>query len=109
MTDFEPQLVQKPLPKIPLPQGWSDMTLLALLHITTLARLAILNARQWPDGSECDGLRLRADNDRIKCEIALLERELAVKDARFNRLTGLLPPGGDVENGGFDGFLAFTP
>jgi putative transposase len=45
-----------------------------------------MNARNWPDGYECDGLRLRADNDRLKCEIALLERELAIKDARFNRL-----------------------
>jgi len=81
MTDFEPQLEQQPLPKIPLPQGWSKLALLALLQIVTLARLAILNARNWPDNSECDGLRLRADNDRLKCEVALLERELCIKDA----------------------------
>jgi len=86
MTDFEPNLELKPLPKIPLPQGWCDLTLIALLQVITLARLAILNARNWPDGSECDGLRLRADNDRLKTEVALLERELAIKDARFNRL-----------------------
>ena len=30
MTNFEPQLELKPLPKIPLPQGWSDLVLLAL-------------------------------------------------------------------------------
>ena len=69
MTEFEPQLELKPLPKIPLPQGWSDLVLLALLHVVTLARLAIMNARNWPD-SECDGLRLRAENDRLKCEVA---------------------------------------
>ena len=85
MTEFEPELELKPLPKIPLPHGWSKVVLLALLHVTTLARLAIMNARNWPD-SECDGLRLRAENDRLKCEIAMLERELAIKDARFNRL-----------------------
>jgi len=85
MTEFEPQLEQKPLPKIPLPHGWSDLVLMALLHVTTLARLAIMNTRNWPD-VECDGLRLRADNDHLKCEIALLERELAIKDARFSRL-----------------------
>jgi hypothetical protein len=67
MTEFEPQLEQKPLPRIPLPQGWGDLVLLALLHVVTLARLAIMNARNWPDYSECDGLRLRADNDRLKC------------------------------------------
>ena len=86
MTDFEPQLEQKPLPKIPLPQRWSELVLMALLHVTTLARLAIMNARNWPDGLECDGLRLRADNDRLKCEVALIERELTIKDARFSRL-----------------------
>ena len=81
MTDFELQLEPKPLPKIPLPQGWCNLTLIALLQIVTLARLAILNARNWPD-FECDGLRLHADNDRLKCEVALLERELAIKDAQ---------------------------
>ena len=85
MTDFEPNLEPVPLPKIPLPQGWSDLTLMALLHVITLARLAIMNARNWPD-AECDGLRLRADNDRLKSENALLEREIVIKDARFNRL-----------------------
>ena len=85
MTDFEPNLETSPLPKIPLPQGWSDLVLLALLHTITLARMAIMNARNWPD-VECDGLRLRTENDRLKSEIALLEREIAIKDTRFNRL-----------------------
>ena len=84
MIDFEPQLEQQPLSKIPLPQGWCDLTLLALLQVITLARLAILNARNWPYGSECDGLRLRAENDCLKTEVALLERELTIKNARFN-------------------------
>ena len=59
MSDFEPNLDPEPLPKIPLPQGWSDLVLLALLHTITLARLAIMNARNRPDSPECDGLRLR--------------------------------------------------
>jgi hypothetical protein len=45
MTDFAPQWELKPLPKIPLPQGWSELVLLALLHVITLARLAILKGR----------------------------------------------------------------
>ena len=56
MTDFDPQLEPKPLPKIPLPHGWNELVLLALLHVITLARLAIMNARNWPD-AECDGLQ----------------------------------------------------
>lgn len=57
MVDFEPNLEPTPLPKIPLPKGWTDLTLLALLHVIALARIALLNARLWPDGSECNGLR----------------------------------------------------
>ena len=34
MIEFEPELEPKPLPKIPLPQGWSEVVLLALLHVT---------------------------------------------------------------------------
>ena len=45
-----------------------------------------MNARNWPSDSACNGLRLHAENDRLKYEIAWLERELAIKDARFNRL-----------------------
>ena len=85
MTDLKPNLEVESLPKIPLPQGWTELVLLALLHVVSLARIAILNARNWPDAG-CDGLRLRAENDRFMSEIALLERELAIKDARFNRL-----------------------
>ena len=48
MTDFEPNLETSPLPKIPLPQGWSDLVLFALLHVIALARIALLNARNWP-------------------------------------------------------------
>lgn len=86
MPDFEPNLEVESSPKIPLPSGWCDLTLLSLLHVIALARLAILNARNWPMGSECDGLRLRAENDRLKSEVTLLERELVIKDARFHRL-----------------------
>ena len=86
MIDFEPNLEPESLPEIPLPKGWTKLVLLALLHVISLARIALLNARIWPDGPECDGLRLRAENDRLKSEIALLERELAIKDTRFNRL-----------------------
>ena len=47
MTNFEPQLELKPLPKIPLPQGWSDLVLLALLHVVTLARFDCQTFCNW--------------------------------------------------------------
>ena len=81
--DYEPYIDESDLPKIPLPNGWPDIALTALLHIISMARLAIISARNWPDGPECDGLRLRAENDRLRSEISLLKQELSIKDARF--------------------------
>ena len=86
LSDPEIRLEPGDLPEIPLPKGWSELTLHAVLHVISLARIALLNAYIWPDGPECDGLRLRAENDRLKSEIALLQLEIQIKDARFARL-----------------------
>lgn len=51
-------------PKIPLPDGWPSLALDALLHVMSLARLAIINARNWP--SDADDLNLRATCDRLR-------------------------------------------
>jgi len=84
----EPEIRLEPgdLPEIPLPKGWSELTLHAVLHVISLARIVILNSVNWPDGPECDTLRLRAENDRLKSEIALLQLEITIKDTRFARL-----------------------
>jgi DNA-binding transcriptional regulator YiaG len=73
-------------PKIPLPKGWTDVTLQAILYVIALARLVILNAANWPSDRECDGLRLRVENARLRAEINMLQREITIKDARFARL-----------------------
>ncbi|MCL2624521.1 MAG: DDE-type integrase/transposase/recombinase [Planctomycetaceae bacterium] len=86
LPDLEINLETDDLPAIPLPNGWSELTLQAVLHVITLARIVLLNAHHWPDGAECDTLRLRAENDRLKSEIALLQCEIEIKDARFSRL-----------------------
>ena len=86
MSEIEPTLDLKSPPDIPLPKGWTNLTLQAILHAITMARIVILNSSIWPDGPECDTLRLRAENDRLKSEIALLQAEISIKDARFSRL-----------------------
>ncbi|MCL2119022.1 MAG: hypothetical protein FWH27_11405 [Planctomycetaceae bacterium] len=48
MTEFESELELKPLPKPPLPKGWTTLTLQAILHVIALARIVILNASHWP-------------------------------------------------------------
>ena len=84
----EPDILLDPpeLPEIPLPKGWSEYTLLAVLHVIALARIIVLNVANWPTDSECDGLRLRVENDRLKGEVEMLKMEIAIKDARFSRL-----------------------
>jgi len=86
LSDPDILLDPTPTPEIPLPKGWTELTLQAILHVITLARIVILNAANWPSDRECDGLRLRVENDRLRAEINLLKQELAIKDARFARL-----------------------
>ncbi len=75
-----------PTSEIPLPKGWTALTLRTILHVIAFARIVILNAHNWPDGPECDGLRLRCENNRLQSEVNMLREELAIKDARFARL-----------------------
>ena len=83
----EPDILFDPprLPEIPLPRGWSQHTLLAVLHVIMLARNVVMNVVNWPD-KEYDGLRLRCENDRLRGEVEMLKKELAIKDSRFARL-----------------------
>jgi len=75
-----------PTPEIPLPKGWTELTLQAIRHVIALVRIVILNAANWPLDRECNGLRLRVENNRLRAEINLLKQELAIKDARIARL-----------------------
>jgi hypothetical protein len=47
----EPNLILDPpeVPEIPLPKGWTDYTLLAILHVIALARIVLLNAANCYD------------------------------------------------------------
>ena len=73
-------------PEIPLPKGWTDLTLQANCYVIALARIAILNAGNWPNDRECDGLRLRVENTRLRAEVNMLQSEIAIKDSRFARI-----------------------
>ena len=47
-TDSDINLDPGETPEIPLPKGWTALTLQAILHVIALARIAILNAGNWP-------------------------------------------------------------
>lgn len=50
---FEDDILLDPpeVPKIPLPAGWTNYTLITVLHVIALARIIIMNVANWPDES----------------------------------------------------------
>lgn len=73
-------------PKIPLPRGWSQHARSAMLHIISLAQFALAYTRGWAVNSQVARVRLKADNDRLRQQVAWLTEEIRIKDARM-RLT----------------------
>jgi hypothetical protein len=68
-------------PPFSLPRGWSKHVKSALLHAISLASMVLTATR-----SRLAGSQLERELERANAEIALLKEELAIKDARWNRL-----------------------
>ncbi len=75
-------------PCISLPANWPKHSRSAVLHVITLARLAIVYTRSWAANSANTRVRLAAENSRIKEQVSLLKEELRIKDVRI----GQIPP-----------------
>ena len=58
-----------------------------MLHVMSLTKLAAAHARSWAANSPNARLRLRAENERLQQEVALLRAEIRIKDARMKALT----------------------
>jgi len=71
---------------IVLPGGWPGSVKSALLHAISLTFTAPAFARSKAETSRNVKHRLQADLDQARTENALLEEELRIKDARWNRL-----------------------
>lgn len=65
---------------------------MAFIHALGLARFALLHVRGWAANSPLARARLRADNDRLRAEVALLRREMVLKDRRMARLPAARRP-----------------
>ncbi|MGB3194927.1 MAG: helix-turn-helix domain-containing protein, partial [Phycisphaerae bacterium] len=75
-------------PNLFLPNHWSRHVKSALLHVISLARLACVHTWEWAAGSLDPRTRLAAQLQQTRAEIALLQEELRIKDARM----ALIPP-----------------
>ncbi|MDH3380748.1 MAG: helix-turn-helix domain-containing protein [Gammaproteobacteria bacterium] len=74
-------------PRIPLPKSWTQHVRIAMLHVVALARYATAYTQSWAANSLNVRVRLKAENDRLQQEIALLRDEIRIKDARMMLIT----------------------
>ena len=73
-------------PRLALPGGWPRKVRAAMLQVISLAHYAAVYTRGWAADSTNQRVRLRAENERLRQEVALLREELRVKDSRMARI-----------------------
>jgi len=77
---------QANLPRIELPRGWPRHVRSAMLHVIALGQHAVAHTRSWAINSRITCVRLKAENDQLRQEVALLTEEIRIKDARMKRV-----------------------
>ena len=65
---------------IPRPKSWTRHVRSAVLHVIALAQYAAVCTRSGAAHSTSARVRLKAANDRLSQEVALLREELRIKD-----------------------------
>ena len=75
-------------PKIALPKEWPRVAKSAIVHALALAHFVVAHVRGWCADSPLRRVRLAAECERLRSEVALLREELRIKDARL----GCIPP-----------------
>ncbi len=73
-------------PKLPLPRGWKRRVRSSVLHIFALSHYTFTALLAKAAQSKNRQVRLQAQIDRRDREIALLQEELRIKDARMERV-----------------------
>ncbi len=71
---------------IALPVGWSQRVGSALLQVISLAQFALAYTRGWAVNSQVARVRLKAENDRLRQQVAWLTEEIRIKDACMMRI-----------------------
>ena len=89
---METPMPQAKCPTIPLPKGWKPLVRSAVLHVLSLAHFSILRARGWAADSVNTRVRLTAENDRLRQEVALLRERMRIKDARMECISAQRRP-----------------
>jgi len=71
---------------IPLPKSWPRRVKSAMLAVVSLANNALTRARATASASRDSSRRHQADVARLEQEIALLQEEIRIKDARLAQI-----------------------
>ncbi len=71
---------------IPLPEDWPKHVKLGILHVISLAQLALTAARARTSQKRGIVARLRAELEEARRESELLEEELRLKDLQIGRV-----------------------
>jgi len=79
-------------PEIPLPKRWGTHVKSAVLHVIALAQYALTYSRSWAADSSNERVRLKAENDRLTQEVALLREEIRIKDVRMAQIASQRRP-----------------
>jgi len=79
-------------PRIPLPKQWSSRVQSGILHAISLAHFSLTYTRSWAANNWNARIRLKAENDRLQQELALLREEMRIKDARMLRISAQRRP-----------------
>jgi putative transposase len=66
---------------VALPRGWPRLVKSAVLHVASLAHLAMAHAHGWAANSINARVRLAAENSRLRSELAMLREELRIMAA----------------------------
>jgi hypothetical protein len=77
-----------PCPKRPLPAGWKQFARSGVLQVISPAQFAVNQARGRAAEHLSTNGRVRAENQRLRAELALVREKLRIKDARM----GLIVP-----------------
>ena len=77
---------QKRASRIPLPKGWPRQVRSAIVQVISLAQYTAVYTRSWAIDSMNGRVRLKAENDRLREEVAQLREESRIKDARMARI-----------------------
>src|SRR6516164_1677870 len=73
-------------PKLKLPRSWPCRVRSALLHVVALAQYTAVYTRSWAAESRNTRVRLRAMVDQLQQDVAHLQAEIRIKDARMSCL-----------------------